>query len=59
MWIVKGLCFLILLSMLNLAFRDGPVDGVLTFLVIVGVWKWRYIFEFIQDRRWRENWRDW
>jgi hypothetical protein len=41
------------------ALEHGDPRGLVTFLFFVFLWKWRWVMEFIQDRRWRENWRYW
>jgi len=36
----------------------GDYRGVVFFFLAASLWKWRAIFEFVQDRRW-EDWRSW
>jgi lipoprotein signal peptidase len=39
---------------LNMIDHGRPFHGVVTFLFFVFLWKWRRVFEFIQDREWRD-----
>jgi len=40
------------------ALERGDPKTVVTFFLVVALWKWRPIFEFVQERRW-EDWRNW
>jgi hypothetical protein len=37
----------------------GDYRGLVFFFGAVALWNWRWCLEFVQDRRWREDFRDW
>jgi hypothetical protein len=52
--------FLIAVGLTGLSMLEhGNNRGLGFFFLAVFLWKWRWIFEFVQDRRWRDDWRTW
>jgi hypothetical protein len=39
--------------------EHNDLRGLPIFLFFVFLWQWRWVLEFIQDRRWRDDWRTW
>jgi hypothetical protein len=60
MGLIKLLFLFICFGVISGELRNGN-DGEALALLILGalLWHWRAVMEWIQDRRWRRDWRTW